>query len=518
MQKWILAGIFGIAFIARALLIWLTRPEYVGWFNHSYYYWVQTRGLLIDGALPYADLPLIFYAYAAIASVLQAFGMDPELAIINAARFSMSLVPALVAMPAFYTLQRINQGQPLHRSMWLLVGVAAFLPLTTAYMPELLQKNMLGILLLFTLNWIVYVALQERSKLHLAFATLLVLAIALTHLGTLAVSIAYAVALAAACIYETGVARQPVRTTAALLVLAGASAATIAYLDPEAFSRVARYAQSSLPNSLLGRLAAGGSVLESLLLVGAILVPILMAFVLLRAFGRQRDKLAVSDRIFWLSHILLAYLLLAPVIDLEVMPRFLLFLPLPAIIVLAFHLRTHHHRWTLRLTVAAAAIGALLMMIGDVTGVLLQYPDKTQTRAELDDMRERFDLGSGDLVLTPYGGNTICNWFLGTRAGLITAFDRSDMQQYARIFVLNPRDAPALGRAADRMNDGRITFETEQQKYEAMRLNVPIAGRVPNMINYQFLSFHRLDAIPGDWLFDGNGNWIGADYSKYLEE
>jgi len=518
MQRWILASIVGVAIVGRALRIWLTRPEYVGWFNHSYYYWVQTRGLLLHGELPYADMPLIFYLYALLAGALQVFGMDLEPAVINASRFCMSLVPALIAIPAYCTLRRINGDQALTASLWILVGIAAFLPLTTAHMPELLQKNTLGLLLLFTLSHVAYVFLQERSGNYLALAALLVLAIALTHLGTLAVTIVFAVALAIATTWEAGTRREPIKTALILVVMIAASAAMLSAIDPDALARVVRYLQSSLPNSLLGKLVSGAIRQDGLLLITGILVPAALAFVLLRSYNRHRALLTAADRVFWLSQILLACLLLAPVIDLEVMPRFLLFLPLPAIVIVAFHLRMHQQKWLNRIAVAAAAIGALVMVVGDVTGVLMRYPDKAQTHAELDDMRDRFDLGHGDLVLTPYGGNTICNWFLGTRAGLITAFNRDDIQKYARVFVLNPRDAQVLGDAADRIVDDRITFTTERQKYEAMRLNVPVAGRVPNMINYRFVNFYRLDAVPDDWLFDDTGTWIGADYGNYLEE
>jgi hypothetical protein len=54
--------------------------------------------------------------------------MELEPAVINAARFCMSLAPALIAIPAFLTLRRINQGEMLILGFWLLVGVAAFLP------------------------------------------------------------------------------------------------------------------------------------------------------------------------------------------------------------------------------------------------------------------------------------------------------------------------------------------------------------------------------------------------------
>ena len=53
-----------IAFTIRVIIIWLTRPEFVGWFNHTYYYYVQTRGLIENGHLPFPEMPLLFYLYS----------------------------------------------------------------------------------------------------------------------------------------------------------------------------------------------------------------------------------------------------------------------------------------------------------------------------------------------------------------------------------------------------------------------------------------------------------------------
>ena len=42
----------------------------MGWFNHAPWYWVQTRGLLQNGVLPFPDLPLLFHRYAGVAGPL----------------------------------------------------------------------------------------------------------------------------------------------------------------------------------------------------------------------------------------------------------------------------------------------------------------------------------------------------------------------------------------------------------------------------------------------------------------
>ena len=40
------------AVIVRVFTLWIGKPEFTGWLNHTYYYFVQVRGLLADGTLP----------------------------------------------------------------------------------------------------------------------------------------------------------------------------------------------------------------------------------------------------------------------------------------------------------------------------------------------------------------------------------------------------------------------------------------------------------------------------------
>jgi len=94
MERAIVAVIVGSAFTARALTIWIGRPEFVGWFNHSYYYCVQVEGLLETGQLPYADLPFLFHLYGATASLFQLFGLELQPSIVNSVRLIMSLIDA----------------------------------------------------------------------------------------------------------------------------------------------------------------------------------------------------------------------------------------------------------------------------------------------------------------------------------------------------------------------------------------------------------------------------------------
>jgi len=374
MERRILAVIIGGAFLARAFAIWMTRPEFVGWFNHSYYYWVQVRGVLESGQLPYADLPLLFYLYGAVARLFQLAGMELQPSIVNASRFMMSIVPALIACPTYLTIRRINEYQSLTIGQWILVGVSAFLPLTFVHMPELLQKNAFGLLLLSCLMYATYAWLDSRSMKWLIGAFGLFILIAFTHLGTLAVALLSAVAVMLALLYCRTALKLVIATSLSVVVVVVIGLTVVYLLDVEAFGRILRYEQSSVPNSLLGGLFSPGTVLQKLMLLLGVLIPLAGVIVLVTFQTQHRDRLPAADRLFLLSSIVLLYLLMLPVLDLDIVPRFVLFAPLPLLVVFAYFYRFGGSQRLKRILLGLASAGVLLMLFGETMNLLMLYP------------------------------------------------------------------------------------------------------------------------------------------------
>ena len=115
-----------VALLVRIGFLCWGRPVFVDWFNHTYYYYVEVKGLLLQGAMPYADMPLLFYLYAATAELLSWFGLSTELAIVVASRAWMCLIPALMPIPVYWLLRRITaKGPPLAGNLWVLVVASA---------------------------------------------------------------------------------------------------------------------------------------------------------------------------------------------------------------------------------------------------------------------------------------------------------------------------------------------------------------------------------------------------------
>lgn len=500
MARRVLFALIGSAFAARAVALWLTRPEFTGWFNHTYYYWVQTRGVLEHGTLPYTDLPLLFHLYAAVARALGLLGLDVPSSIINASRLVMCVVPALLIFPVYFGLRRVHGSQPLTPWAWTLVGLAAFLPLTFVHMPELLQKNMLGMLLLASLMVAVFLG---RS----VFGAFMFVAIALTHFGTLAVSVLSMFTWIAAVVVERRNPRQALVMTAIGIGVAIGAALVLTRLDQDAVVRLATFARSGVEESLLGVLVGGGSLGERLTALAGIVVPGVVALMLLRVWSRHRTALGRPDRVFWLANILFAWALVAPVWSLEAIPRLLLFAPLPLLFVLAFQLRHGTALRLHRLLVASAAAGCALLLVGETVSLAVMGRGHAEIHTGLRELRERHALTGDDLVITEYGVNAISNWFLGTRASLITSVQLDDFARPGRIFVLVPTAGHPT--STSEAGDGDSRFVTPAERYRAMRQRVQLPASLHPLGEHDAIALYRLDGPPENWAFDEAGRWVG---------
>jgi hypothetical protein len=239
----------------------------------------------------------------------------------------------------------------------------------------------------------------------------------------------------------------------------------------------------------------------SLALLAGILMPLVLLAFLFQSFRRFGGSLDFSLRVFWLANIILAYLLVLPVVDLDILPRLLLFVPLPLAVVLLFQQAFDSRRRVSMLLTGAAAVGAGMMLLGESQNLLRMYPDKHEILAELQSLKQQFSLNENDLVLGPYAVAPACNWFLDTKAGLVTSFNRDDIKQYDRLFVLNTTDQPPSGTAR--------RVDTEPQKYVVMRQQIPLPTSFQPTPGYQHLQFYQLEEIPASWQFDASGNWSG---------
>ncbi|MCF8353833.1 MAG: hypothetical protein K9H48_05230, partial [Melioribacteraceae bacterium] len=184
--RFALTLIISFALLARVIALRDPSHQFFGWLNHVYYYFVQVRELMDSGNLAFNDLPLLFYIYSALAYFLELFGFARETSIIYSTRIYMTVIPVLIPILVYLIVVRLNDREIPSRNQLLLIFCSGFLPLSLLHMPEYLQKNMFGILLLIGFIYYSYKFLSVKTKKDGLILIIFILFITLSHFGTLA--------------------------------------------------------------------------------------------------------------------------------------------------------------------------------------------------------------------------------------------------------------------------------------------------------------------------------------------
>lgn len=482
------------ALLTRLLVLVVGRPAFVGWFNHSPYYWVQAKSLLENGNLAYGDMPLVFALYAGLAKLCSLPGVPLDDAVILSSRLVMAAAPALIPIAIYIMAKKASGADRLDWPSRCLVFASGFLPLTFANMPEVLQKNMVGLVLLGFSVVALYGWLRERRTTHLLLLVGLLIAVCLAHLG----SALAALLLVAAVFLDVTLRRStPVEIARIALfsVITGLVIALgIRFFDPASWDRVAAMSAALLPSG-------AGEAALSILVIAIWFGLLLYAW---RWLARRTADREEAARILTRVMLLWLGLLAMPLWPGDIGLRLLLFMPLGAVCLLALLLQMLEGRM-LRALAAITTVVFCLMSVGEAMSVYMVYPNKDEIAKEMAEAADKYGLSQNDLVITPYGVTPVANWFLGTRASLVTAVERDMVSRFERVFVLNTLERPAPELAS---GDCRLV-RSDDDRYRATRHDTPIGNEAERDPDFSTFALYLLGAFPEDWVFDDQGRWLG---------
>ena len=482
------------AFVIRATTIWWTRPDFVGWFNHSYYYWLQTRSILTDGTLAYPDMPLLLWLYSALTWLLQPF-ISQDLAIIHSARFFMSLIPVLLPIIFYRMLIDIKPDAMEQLSAKLLLLSSAILPLSIVHMPEILQKNMLGIVLLLGCLYTIHGWLKHGSAKWLITIAIVISLVSLTHLGSALACLLLLIALYLVTIFYATNRRLFLNYS---LLIALGILLIFSYLyvfNPRVHSRV---------QLLLSEIMSISVVEMGLTLIAFVVMAVIVKLLFRRLDNHARN---IPTSLSLLSKVCLIWLLmlLAPIWPGEMASRLLLFLPL-AVLIILYAMSFIPQRFNVsRLLIGLWTTACTAMMIGEIVSLNLTERNKELVYRELLQMNNQYQLTDRDLIISPYATHTLTSWLFRTKGSMITAVEEDTFRQYERVFVLNTlqRPAPRLAHGEERL------LTTEYQAYQASRHDIPLPYGLGAEPNYTHFSLFQLDTVPENWIFNDQRKWSG---------
>lgn len=499
MNRNILISIVFCAFIARVFLIWIGRPEFVGWFNHTYYFYVQTRELLETGNLAFPDMPLLFHLYTATSKMLTWFGLESHSAIVNASRFWMCAIPALIPIPVYAILRNIYEEVSIPNWIWALVFVSAFYPLTLVHHPEFLQKNMLGLLLLALLMLQTKILIDQYSLKRVALFIIIFFLIILTHFGSAGAAILYVCAILISMWIHKKKAWS-IKVSLGLVFGLASALLPFYFLDIQRFERISSYMYRIADSSILGLLFSANDP-DKFTTIIMFLLPLGCTILFYRIFKKNRKQLSLSNSTFWLGNIIFFYLLLLPIYEPLLMARFVSYLTLPLIFIVVYTiLNVIELKIWKRALVSLAVFGTLFIAAGDITSLFMHNKNKEAAYLDLLNMKENIDFSDKDLILTRNGAEHIANWFLKSKSSLITSFNSSDLYKYERIFIMNPTEGA--------MKIQSIT-NVDNQKYNYMLSNIEEPADAEVVYNSDHIKLIQIKHLPTEWKLDNKGNWIG---------
>lgn len=503
-NKIILFSILLTAFLVRVFVIWIDRPEFVGWFNHTYYYFVEVKGLLENGKLPFPDMPLLFYIYAYSSKLLILIGMDDHNAIVVSTRFWMSIIPSLIVIPVYLILKSINYEKPFEKWNWILVSAGAFLPLSILHIPEFSQKTALGLLLLAVFILVTKRTLTSKKIKDILLSAFVFTLIVLTHFGTTAVAVLYVISLFAVQMISGNKLRSVIFYVGMIFALTAISSLTIYFIDIQRFERILYYLQHSFGSSFTGILLSPDSNMsQKLEAIAVIMLPILIVLFFLKLYKNNNSNLSDENRMFWLCNIIFFYLLMLPVYDQLLIGRFVLYLSLPILIILKFVLSYSVKNIRIkRVVLVLIILGTAFMTFGEFMSLKLHNKDKDEIFADLMLLKNQQNFQKNDLIITKNGAEHICNWFLGTKSGMITSLNQNDFNKYENIYILNPIE-------------GELNFEgienksadNETDRYLFMMRNIPGPENSKTVYKSEYIELLKIDEVPSNWEFDKKGNW-----------
>jgi len=493
----ILSLLILFAVIIRSLVLWISRPEFVGWFNHTYYYYVETKGLLQNGYLPFADMPLLFYLYAATSKLLTWFGMEQNDAVIISTRFWMSLIPSLLPIPVYLTLKSIFKKSQLPNWIWILLFATAFYPLSILHMPEFLQKNLLGILLLAFFIWQSKSLFIRFNAKTLILLCLLFVLIILTHFGTTAVTLLYLASFTVVFFIHRS-NKTKLKLFLGLLLGLGITLVAFYLLDIERFNRIGYYIDRVFDSSSLGLLFSASDP-DKFTTIFMLILPLILVMLLYKWYKTARRSLSNEDNLFWLVLIIFSYSLILPIYEPLLMARFVNYIGLPFIFILTYLLAYYIKKaWLKRFVLGLIIIGILTVGFGDIISSFWHNRNKNLIYEDIVKMDNTVNFSADDLIITRNGVEHISNWFLNTKSSLITSFNEGDLNKYDRVFILNPTEGS--------MRLPSIQNESAQW-YNYMLSNIQVPSNAKEIYISEHIELYRIESPPKEWSYDEQGNW-----------
>jgi hypothetical protein len=514
------------------------------------YYPLQSRGLLLNGTLPYTDLPLFFYLNAAVAKAAMLAGHTVDSAALLASKLVDATTQPWAAIPlAAAALAFIPQSLGKSRTLVILAASLALAVLSAASMRMVgdFEKNSLGLVFTAVAIWAVR---RTMSSVHspdvttssphptfhirrLAIPLLLLLAslalAALTHIGAFGVTLLVVGAALAAFVVRIFPPRRVI-AAAAIGAIAAATLWGVVYLaapqkavgllqgpakmlvtgdratGTPAFGakRDARAAEPSPDRRETARRSGPGgppggppgalsleTIPRAALWIGVI------ALGLYARRAAHHTPHAAADRALIDGLTITLACITFPLIQGTYVQRFLLMTPVLLAVPLAAalaHAAASSPRWLRILAPAAAALVAVVSVVSGVSSAFSARGPGGQivrddAAPELFALRGQVPTDGSAVVLSRHGLQWWVGYFLQTpvREEHATA---EQLAKYSRVFILNEK--PGTRTELEPRNDRRGPRDDDRRRPSPMGESIAIPADATLIHDGTYYTLHEV--------------------------
>ncbi len=297
------------------------------------FYLANVRSIIESGEILFKDFPLIFFLEALLAKLFMLIGIaDFERSIDLACRLFDSVVPTLAIIPAYYLARRLSDEKE-NKFTILVTASISILYISFLILVSDFQKNSLGIVWLFSLMLWAHKSLSSRRIPDYPITILFFVLTGITHFGCFLVAILYVIIVA---LIKNIIGKKiSVKFTIISISLIIISYIIILIISPPRLKTVFDFVNNAFRDPVIILFLQKKPVISPIDLANIILIN-LIAISTLFIYIKRLKEITNIKKIFFLSSIVLSFILAFPLIGVEWSQRLTFISYVPAVSLIPF--------------------------------------------------------------------------------------------------------------------------------------------------------------------------------------
>lgn len=414
-------NIFIISLLAVLAIISATLRLYINYSTEfmpgavGAFYIVQVRSIIETGSLAFNEFPLIFYIEAMLAKAIIIIGhTSVDAAVNHAVKIFDGIVPAASIYPAYYLVRKIL-GKDKNKLFAILISSLSIYYFSFFTLVSDYQKNSLGLLWLFFMLLFVYKALLYKSTKYFLLSFIFFVLNGVTHFGCFAVSLLFLSTLFTVKYFQKFTIKRLTRFVLEVFGVLILGWLTIYYLSPDRIDLILHIPSKIFKEPILLSILKAKPLVSTIDIINILLVNVVAVWALY-FFITQKSIIKRVEKIFFLSSIIISFILASPLLGVEWGQRLYLIAYIFMIPLIAFLFkRTKNEIIKKIITFSAASIICASFLISALTK---QFSNMNREwYNELNGMKQYISKNKSTLVIARLGMHYWASWIFRTYVG-----------------------------------------------------------------------------------------------------